>query len=87
MINFKKGVLNFSKNTVFNLETLNNIIIKKNFFPADLDILEKVIVQYETLPGWQTDISKCRQFSDLPINAQNYIKIIEKYLEVPSKLL
>ncbi|RIA81124.1 AMPSase 1 [Glomus cerebriforme] len=52
-------------------------------FPADLDILERSTVQYETLPGWQTDISKCRQFSDLPINAQNYIKVIEKYLEVP----
>ena len=55
------------------------------FFSADLETLEKVVVQYETLPGWQTDISKCRRFSDLPINAQNYIKIIEKYLEVQSK--
>jgi adenylosuccinate synthase len=52
---------------------------------ADLETLEKATIQYETLPGWQTDISKCRQFSDLPINAQNYIKVIEKYLEVPSK--
>ncbi|RGB30681.1 adenylosuccinate synthase [Rhizophagus diaphanus] len=52
-------------------------------FPADLETLERATIQYETLPGWQTDISKCRQFSDLPTNAQNYIKIIEKYLEVP----
>jgi len=48
-----------------------------------LDILEKITVKYEKLPGWETDISKCRQFTDLPTNAQEYIKFIEKYLKVP----
>ena len=27
-------------------------------FPADLSILSKVEVVYETLPGWKSDISK-----------------------------
>ncbi|CAG8551760.1 18463_t:CDS:10, partial [Acaulospora morrowiae] len=52
-------------------------------FPADLEILEKVVVQYETLPGWKSDISKCRRFSDLPENAQKYVKTIEDYLRIP----
>ncbi|CAG8533074.1 14983_t:CDS:10 [Dentiscutata heterogama] len=52
-------------------------------FPADLDILEKVTVQYEILQGWKSDISKCRRFSELPENAQKYVKFIENYLRVP----
>ncbi|CAG8480115.1 5027_t:CDS:10 [Ambispora leptoticha] len=52
-------------------------------FPADLDELENIDVCYETLPGWETDISKCRHFKDLPINAQRYVKKIEEYLNVP----
>jgi adenylosuccinate synthase len=30
------------------------------------------------LPGWSEDISKARKLSDLPINAQGYIKFLEK---------
>jgi len=56
-------------------------------YTADLESLGKVTIQYDTLPGWQTDISKCRRFSDLPVNAQNYVRIIEKYLKVPSRYL
>ncbi|KAF9977746.1 phosphoribosylaminoimidazole carboxylase ade2 [Actinomortierella ambigua] len=52
-------------------------------FPADLDLLEKVEVVYETLPGWKTDISKCRKFEDLPVNAQKYIRRIEEICKVP----
>jgi len=33
---------------------------------------------YEYLPGWSEDISKARKLSDLPINAQGYIKFLEK---------
>lgn len=33
-----------------------------------------------TLPGWQEDISKCRTYRDLPVNAQNYIQTIEEML-------
>ncbi|CAG8530349.1 2833_t:CDS:10 [Ambispora gerdemannii] len=52
-------------------------------FPADLDELEKITVHYETLSSWNTDISKCRYFKDLPVNAQRYVKMIEEYLNVP----
>lgn len=33
---------------------------------------------YETLPGWQTDISDCREFTDLPMPAQKYVEYLEK---------
>ncbi|KAF9165148.1 phosphoribosylaminoimidazole carboxylase ade2 [Actinomortierella ambigua] len=52
-------------------------------FPADLEVLEKVEVVYETMPGWKTDISKCRKFEELPVNAQKYIRRIEEICKVP----
>ncbi|XP_048340937.1 adenylosuccinate synthetase isozyme 2 isoform X2 [Sphaerodactylus townsendi] len=54
-------------------------------FPANQEVLNKVEVQYETLPGWNTDISNARTFDDLPVNAQNYVRFIEMELGVPVK--
>ncbi|NLG45759.1 adenylosuccinate synthase [Gordonia sp. (in: high G+C Gram-positive bacteria)] len=33
---------------------------------------------YETMPGWSEDISGCREFDELPKNAQNYIHRLEE---------
>jgi adenylosuccinate synthase len=33
---------------------------------------------YEMLPGWKTDISGCRTFEELPKNAQDYVRFLEK---------
>lgn len=46
-------------------------------FPTgeDLDAAKPV---YEYLPGWKCDISGCRSFADLPAEAQDYIRYIEK---------
>jgi adenylosuccinate synthase len=33
---------------------------------------------YVNLPGWKEDISGCRTFEDLPKNAQDYVKYLEK---------
>lgn len=54
-------------------------------FPADLGLLEneKVKVHYETLPGWQEDISKCRKYEELPRKCKDYVEFIEKFLGVP----
>jgi len=38
---------------------------------------------YEDLPGWSEDISKARKLSDLPINAQGYIKFLEEISGAP----
>lgn len=56
---------------------------KLKSFPAVSDILDKVEIEYEEMPGWQEDISGARTISDLPQNAQNYVKRIEELMEVP----
>jgi adenylosuccinate synthase len=38
---------------------------------------------YEFLPGWIEDISTARKLSDLPVNAQGYIKFLEKISGAP----
>ncbi|KAI5968763.1 ADE12 [Candida margitis] len=52
-------------------------------FPEDLIDLGNVEVVYETLPGWETDITKIKNYDDLPENAKKYLDFIEKYLQVP----
>ncbi|XP_069132159.1 adenylosuccinate synthetase isozyme 2-like [Argopecten irradians] len=54
-------------------------------FPALDEDLKRVEVVYETLPGWEEDTSSARKFSELPKNAQNYIRRVEKLMEVPVK--
>ena len=53
---------------------------------ADLDLLEKVEVVYETFPGWKLDISACRKYSDLPEKARKYVERIEVLLGVRGRL-
>ncbi|KAF7721973.1 phosphoribosylaminoimidazole carboxylase ade2 [Apophysomyces ossiformis] len=52
-------------------------------FPADLDLLEKVEVEYMEMPGWQSDISKCKTWDELPENAKKYVEMIERETGVP----
>ncbi|KAK7679301.1 hypothetical protein QCA50_017688 [Cerrena zonata] len=52
-------------------------------FPEDLDLLAKVEVEYVTLPGWEQDISKIKDYKDLPQNAKDYLKYIEDFVNVP----
>ncbi|KAG2181251.1 hypothetical protein INT43_008834 [Umbelopsis isabellina] len=56
---------------------------KLDSFPADLNVLDRIEVEYIEVPGWKQDISKCRKFEDLPVNAQKYVELIEKELGVP----
>ena len=47
-----------------------------SYFPTDVELLSKAKPVYEVMPGWKTDISKVKYFSDLPLNAQNYLGFI-----------
>lgn len=53
---------------------------------ANMDVLQKVEVEYETFPGWKTDTSAARKWNDLPVKAQNYIRFVENHIGVPSTL-
>lgn len=52
---------------------------------ANMDVLQKVEVEYEKLPGWKSDTSACRKWEDLPVKAQNYVRFVENHVGVPSK--
>jgi len=53
---------------------------KTTFFPADAGRLSRVQCIYETLPGWDDDITEAKKFDELPKNAQNYLNYLEKRL-------
>jgi adenylosuccinate synthase len=52
-------------------------------YPASLTELAKCKPIYEELPGWTEDITQAKALSDLPINAQNYLKRIAELTGVP----
>lgn len=54
---------------------------------ADVDAygLGEVEPVYETMAGWQEEISQARSFEDLPANAQKYVNIIEEAAGIPIK--
>uniref|UniRef100_A0A3B1J3B4 Adenylosuccinate synthetase n=1 Tax=Astyanax mexicanus TaxID=7994 RepID=A0A3B1J3B4_ASTMX len=54
-------------------------------FPANMEVLQKVEVEYETFPGWKADTSAARKWNDLPPKAQNYIRFVENNIGVPIK--
>jgi adenylosuccinate synthase len=61
--------------------------IRLPYFRADMDVLADVEPIYETLPGWRGNISGCRNFAELPMEAQQYVKRIEQLIGVPVKMV
>jgi adenylosuccinate synthase len=55
--------------------------------PAEMQVLAACEPIYETLSGWEEDISGCREFSDLPEAAQKYVQFIEDFLMTPIKTI
>jgi adenylosuccinate synthase len=55
------------------------------FFPADMNELDDIEVEYVVLPGWKEDTSACRSYADLPVNARKYIEKIVDLIQVPVK--
>merc|ERR1740139_999555 len=62
---------------------MTEVRLPSGYFPSHLDDLAKIVCEYETMEGWQEDISKCRKFADLPKNAKRYIRRIEELVGVP----
>ena len=46
--------------------------------PYHQSVLHDVVPVYEELPGWQTDITGCQNFRDLPRRAQEYITFLQE---------
>lgn len=56
---------------------------KVDSVPADLSVLEQIQVDYEVMPGWNSDISSIRSYKDLPEAARRYVERIEELVGVP----
>lgn len=48
--------------------------------PADLDVLAKVQVEYQSFEGWKTSIASVTTYEALPKNCKRYVEFIEDYL-------
>ena len=53
------------------------------FFPANSEKLSKAKCIYETMPGWDEELTEMTDFNDLPANAQNYITHVEEIIKKP----
>jgi adenylosuccinate synthase len=49
-------------------------------FPSHVDDIRRVKPVYETLPGWQTDITGIRTWDELPENTKSYLSRISELL-------
>ena len=56
---------------------------KADYILGDAEHLKRCEPQYKELAGWSENITKVKNFNNLPKNAKTYIKFIEKYVEVP----
>ena len=56
-------------------------------FPASLKVLAECEPVYETLEGWDEDISGIEQYDRLPAKVQQYLKRVEELLGVPVKIV
>ncbi len=60
---------------------------RRDAFPGSRIELEGARPIYEELPGWQTDTSQCRNFDDLPPQAQRYVRRIEQIIGASAALV
>jgi adenylosuccinate synthase len=56
-------------------------------FPDHVDDLRRVVPVYETLPGWQEEISHLRRFADLPQRARDYLDRLAALLGRPVEVV
>ncbi len=60
--------------------------IIRNFTP-NVEILKNCSPIYEDMEGWNENISKAKDFKELPKNAQKYVERIEDLLNVPISIV
>jgi adenylosuccinate synthase len=51
--------------------------------PASTSVYERLEPVYEDLPGWRTDTTACRSWSDLPEAARTYVERLEQLAGAP----
>jgi adenylosuccinate synthase len=56
-------------------------------FPYHQTVLHHATGEYIELPGWTEDLSGCREESDLPASAREYLNYISEFIGVPVALI
>ncbi|HEX8971513.1 adenylosuccinate synthase [Oryzihumus sp.] len=54
--------------------------VRHDEMPVSQSDFHHAVPVYEELPGWSEDISGCRTFEELPVNAQRYIERLEELI-------
>jgi len=55
--------------------------------PAAADVYERVQPVYEEMPCWSGSVSQARRYEDLPDEARRFLKFVEKFLNLPVRLI
>ena len=64
--------------TNFVYPTFNKI----DYLPSTLEDQLKIKPIYKTFQGWKTSTQGIKDFKNLPINAQKYLKEVEKFIGI-----
>jgi adenylosuccinate synthase len=56
-------------------------------FPSHVDDLRSAVPVFETLPGWEEEITEVRQLEDLPKNARSYLKRLSELVGRPVEVV
>ncbi len=56
-------------------------------YPSGIHEFMKCKPVYETMKGWQEDLSNVRRWKDFPLNAKKYLKRLEALMETPIKIV
>lgn len=56
-------------------------------FPSHVDDLRDAVPVFETLPGWDEEITEVRKLSDLPANARAYLKRLSEVIGRPVEIV
>ena len=57
------------------------------FFPSNIKRLAKAAPVYETLPGWEEEITEAKSFDELPSNARQYVSRVEGFIGKPITII
>ncbi|MFW6062756.1 MAG: adenylosuccinate synthase [Chloroflexota bacterium] len=56
-------------------------------FPSEQETLERARPVYETMPGWDEDVTEVRRLDDLPANARRYVSFVADATGAPVSLI
>jgi adenylosuccinate synthase len=56
-------------------------------YPYHQTVMHHAVGEYEQLPGWDEDISECREESELPQTVRDYLAFVADFVGVPVSLI